>query len=678
MKIKHIAIACLASIGVGLTVTSCEDMLDMNTGDKSTVNANDTLYSYLGILKNVQNLAEREVILNELRGDLISPTTYMTDTLYDIANFNDPKDGSCSMLQISDYYAVINNCNLYLRNADTLAVKNNEKFMLPEYAQVQAIRAWTYMKLVETYGSVPYISEPVNSFDVINKFEYDKNLVDKDNLVDRLVADGLTKYVDTRYPVYGSYENGATNINSQLCYFPIRLILGDLYLLRGRDTDDYRTAAQYYYDYLRNTKTPTTRSYCSAYKLRGFVDENNQYSYSVTNGWGAQAANYTSDNFEMITIIPSSANKQFGTMITRIADIYGYTPTSSQNTETGTDDDGNETTSSSGAIRVVRNIESQTTPSAAYKNISNAQSYVYWNTNTEEVDYYTCGDARHYRATETFSYDGNVYTLASKAARGSEFYYAVPVYRKTVVWLRLAEAINRSGFPQLAFAILKDGLSDYSLPDTKATRTEITIRTDEDGNPLHDEDGKVLRDTTVINYTRYESNGALHYVDSAQVANFYLDFTDDVFNNNYGVHARGCGFGNWTSTTNSMLRTNISGYNDSIVFDYAPRLKAEGVDIETASQEDIINAVENIISDELALEASFEGYRFPDLVRMALHKNASGYEGTKWLAEKIADRGILNPTKEGETVTGSRDESLYTKLLDQKNWFFTKPAWKKN
>lgn len=677
MKIKHIVIACLAGLSTGLSMTSCEDMLDMNTGDKSTVNANDTLYSYLGILKNVQNLAEREVVLNELRGDLISPTNYMTDTLHAIANFDDPADGSCSMLNIKDYYAVINNCNLYLHNADTMAIKNNKKYMIPEYAQVQAIRAWTYLKLVETYGEVPYITEPINSFDVIKNFDYQANLVNKDQLVDRIVADGLTRFVDTDYPSYGNYNNGSVSINSRLCYFPVRLILGDLYLLRGRDESDYQTAARYYYEYLRNTSAPMQRAYVTSSKIRYIgISTRNSYNYNNINSWGVFGMNYSSTTDEVITIIPSSANKQFGTMLTRIADIYGYTPTSSQNTETGTDDDGNETSNSSGAISVTYNHESQTKPSNGYTNLSNDQTYVYWNTNTQEREDYDCGDARKHYSTEEFRYDGDAYTLVGKAARSNMFFYAVPVYRKAVVWLRLAEAINRAGYPQLAFGILKDGLNEYSMPNTNATRTDITIRTDENGEIVRDENGQIVRDTTIVNYTRYATNGALHYADSTQIANFFLDFTDAAFDNTYGIHARGCGFGSWQQADNSLTVTNITGYNDSTIYDYAPRLLAEGVDVKTASQTDIINAVENIISDEMGLEAAFEGYRFPDLVRMAQHKNASGYEGTKWLATKIADRDILKSVINNGETTGVRDESLYQKLMNPKNWFFTKPEWK--
>lgn len=673
MKLHKFLSIALVAAALAAATTSCEDMLTVDTGDKSTVNANDTLYSYLGILKNVQNLAERIVILNELRGDLITPTSYITDTLYAIANFDDPEDGSCSMLAISDFYAVINNCNLYIANADTAAIKNNEQYMIPEFAQVQAIRAWTYLKLIELYGEVPFIAEPIASLDVVKNFDYEANLVTKDNLVDRLLEEGLADFVDTEYPTYGSYDNGDVSIASRMCFIPVRLVLGDLYLTRGASVSDYETAATYYYEFLRENAYTVPTDYVRASQVSGVQAQNSSDTYSYTNsGWGAWGSEYTyASTNEVISLIPSSANKQFGTIITRTADIFGYTPTSSQSTETTTDDDGDETSETSGSISVSRNYQAQVTPSNGYKTISMAQTYVYYE-DEEDFMTYDCGDTRYNYATESITYDGDAYLLAAKAARGSTFYYSTPIYRKTVVWLRLAEAINRAGHPAFAFAILKDGLNANNYP-TYSLRTDITIRTDEDGNNVLDEDGVAIRDTLTYIATTY-NYGAWSYIDSTEIADFFLDFTSTDWESNYGIHARGCGYGAESSWDTGI--TSITGYNDSIYFDYAPRLLEEGVDVETASEDDIINAVENIISDELALEASFEGYRFPDLVRMAQHKNASGYSGTEWLATKVADRNIYTVTDvEGTTTTGERDTDLYTKLLDTSNWFFTKPAW---
>ena len=665
--------------------SSCSDMLTIDTGDKSYTNANDTLYSYLGILKHVQDIAERQVILNELRGDLVSPTAYITDTLHAIANFDNPADGSCSMLDISDYYAVINNCNLYIANCDTNAVKSNIKYMLSEYYQVQTIRAWTYLQLVQLYGEVPYISEPIASLDVVKNFNYSANLVNKDNLLDRLLDDGLGK-VGTTFPHYGVYNNGAIDIAASLCYFQPQLVLGDLYLLRGANTADYQTAATYYWNYLISNNGAVSDQYVSAAKLRGLAAQtrlDDPFSYSSHNNWGQNAATYsatTTNTNDVITSIPSSANAQFGTMLMRVADIFGYTPTSSQNNETTTNSDGEEESNSSGAISVIPTYKAQVIPSPRYKAISDAQTYVDWDVTNMEREDFVCGDTRYKLATDQVIFSEEGFTssismrLACKAARGMSFYYTIPIYRKTLIWLRFAEAINRAGFPQIAFAILKDGLNEYNWPLIGQKRNVVEPILDEEGNPKTDEEGKPTYNEYTQYYTRYNQYGALHYVDSAEVADFKFDATNEILRQNYGIHARGCGYGEWRSvggTTAESPVTNITGYNDSTVFDFAPRLLLEGVDVKKASKNDIINAVENVISDELALELAFEGYRFSDLVRMANHKNASGYDGTAWLAAKIADRDVKDNS-------GTRNAELYNKLLTPSNWYFTKPAWSGN
>ncbi len=674
MKKKSIIGMLSLSLLVGVSSTSCEDMLSVDTGDKSYVNANDTLYSYWGIMKSVQDIAERYVMLGELRGDLVTSTPYITDTLHAIANFDDPKDGSCSMLNIRDYYNVINNCNLYIHNADTSQVKSNIKYMLPEYAQVQAIRAWTYLQLVQNYGEVPFISEPISSLDVIKNFDYEANLVNKDNLVDRFLELGLTKYVDTEYPNYGKYNNGATDIDASLSFIPVRVVLGDLYLLRGRDVNDYKTAAQYYYDYLKVTGSVVLGDYIGAIKSR---NTSTGFSPFVPQGsqWGDFAKTYTkSDETEVITSIPSSANAQFGTMLTRVSDIYGYITTSSQSTDVGTNDDGEEEVSTSGAISVMPTYDKvQVAPSDAYKGLSDEQTYVYYNTITNKREDYTCGDARIMRAvTENINVEGEAYTICSKAARSTTFNYTIPVYRKCYIWLKLAEAINRAGFPQHAFAILKDGLNKNNTPSI-ATVMHVENVLDENGEPVYDEEGKVLKDTTYTREMQYNTQGALYYVDSLEYKSFFLDFTDDVWQLNFGIHARGCGYGSW-SYINSPI-TNITGKNDTISYAYDVLLAAQGVDVKTADKEAIINAVENIIVDELALETSFEGNRFPDLVRVAGHKNAAGQDGTKWLANKVASRNMRTDKNDHTVIVGSRDEAIYSKLLDTKNWYFTKPVW---
>lgn len=719
-------------------LSSCEDMMTVDTGDKAYSNAQDTLYSYLGIMRAMQDVAERQVILGEIRGDLVTSTEYTTDTLNAISSFGLNADNtylldrsennkSCSMLQVSDYYNVINNCNFYIHYADTNAVKANEKFMIPEYAQVKAIRAWAYLQLVKNYKEVPFITEPVNNLGVLDNFDYANGMVNKDNLIDKVIEDGLLNCVNTPYPQYGSasdpdgkWDTGApsVSVHARLMMIPVNVLLGDMYLLRGASKDDYENAAQYYYKYLKSETTPLYLQYCSAVRtLTGTT-----INYSNANGWGNWASNYTytADRNEVISLIPSSANAGLGKMLTRVADIYGYTPSSSQSTSTSETDEGETEVEAVGAISVTRNYKRQYAPSNAFQDVANHQTYVnYQGTNTQSpiVSYIKNCDARYgnsngngsANSTENLTYEGEPYPLCSKAAKGSAFYYTIPIYRKVLIWLRLAEAINRAGYPEFAFAILKDGINQYSLPKIvnrypekyddegrliyydkrndayhyKDVETGIFYYYDENGDFVEytgtTRNDELVRDTLENDSISYGTYGAMYYVtDSIQLRKFntFLNFKDDAWNKTYGIHARGTGVGNWTSANNEVT-TNISGYRDSVYYDYAKLLLAQGVDLEDEpEQEDIINAVENIIVDELALETAFEGNRFTDLVRIAEHKNASGYEGTEWLAKKIANRGTRAATDNASAVEGF-DATLYTKLKDPSVWYFALPKKKK-
>jgi hypothetical protein len=68
--------------------------------------------------------------------------------------------------------------------------------------------------------------------------------------------------------------------------------------------------------------------------------------------------------------------------------------------------------------------------------------------------------------------------------------------------------------------------------------------------------------------------------------------------------------------------------------------------------------VEDLICTENALETAFEGYRFYDLLRMALRRNDSDF-----LASRIAVR----------QGTAGYDAALYSNLRDRSKWFLPLP-----
>ena len=118
MKLRHIIPASIALAAMALT--ACSDMLDLKSddyvfaGDNPLNSANDSLYSAMGILTQMQKLGERYVLLGELRGDLVDVTADAPLSIQQVSNFATSEGNDFSGRR--DYYSVINNCNSLLAN----------------------------------------------------------------------------------------------------------------------------------------------------------------------------------------------------------------------------------------------------------------------------------------------------------------------------------------------------------------------------------------------------------------------------------------------------------------------------------------------------------------------------------------------------------------------------------
>ena len=148
-----------------------------------------------------------------------------------------------------DYYAIINNCNFYIAKADTsLRDNRNEYIFMAEYAAVKAIRAWTYLQLALNYGTVPFVTEPILTKEASEQ-AYPKATIRAicEYFINDLLP--LAERYGREYPNYGDIRN----TNSNFFYFPINIVLGDMYLwmasLTG-DKEQYKNAALRYYKYI--------------------------------------------------------------------------------------------------------------------------------------------------------------------------------------------------------------------------------------------------------------------------------------------------------------------------------------------------------------------------------------------------------------------------------------------
>ncbi len=484
MKRKSIIALILSCMGLGAITTSCEDMLSPDSDRHSYTVAQDTLYSYWGILRSLQNVGERYVILGECRGDLVSGTTYLSDSISSILNFDMDiaQDGSNRYLQASDYYHIVNSCNAYMANCDTLRKTGTLKpYMLKEYAQVSAIRAWVYLQLVQVYGEVPFYTKTLLTTDAINNFMNDPEhqTATVDNLADLLAPELEQMYeVEQQYgfPQYDEYGRTDKVCHSEKCMIPISLILGDLYLAKG-DAASCEKAAQCYYNFIspkneQRAGGPLPRDYYSYGYMGEGMDKPN-YTHTGT-PWTEKGA--WSKNTEAITAIPSSSNKLWGTVLRGVNELFGFASEIHVSGEGDTIKSAGVTLTPQYDVKQLRASDGyyaqcKAVPFEYY--IAADQSAVESSDNVLTVDT-AVGDARRswvqeYRQNYGNGVSNKEYFVTKQNPNGAFTTVYPMIYRKSMVWLRFAEALNRAGYPGYAFAILKNGLcnNDNWLPDTE-------------------------------------------------------------------------------------------------------------------------------------------------------------------------------------------------------------------
>ncbi len=496
---KNIIYIVLLALVTSISFSSCEDMLtpDMDRNDEIDAVAADTLYSYWGILKSLQSVAERYVVLGECRGDLVSGTEYVSDSIHAILDFQTSDvataDGACRYLKASDFYHIINSCNAYMAQCDTLRRTGTDRsVMIKEYAQVASIRAWVYLQLLLAYQRVPLIETPVLSTKDIDAVHNAGRFVTIDDFADSPIVQKLEEVANVDYPNYGEYSS---LVHSTLCLYPQHLVLGDIYLLRGKqgDKDSYRKAAQHYYSYLNSEWGGVIQTN----SMFGLMERNRITDYfelATTSGWPGMFNTTTEVDAtqEVVTVIPSSMSKLFGSVQRGIQQLFGFDSETSVRTNA-------EDTVTTVAVTLYENFKHELGASKAYVNLNRAQDYEAYigedNTRTCRV-INGAGDARYYMTTnerpdpESDNFETVNFVMKQNMGSGLVaiglgggsalvsrmnsimFPTAYPIiYRKGSIWLRFAEALNGAGFPGYAFAILKSGLcgNDAWVP-TLATR----------------------------------------------------------------------------------------------------------------------------------------------------------------------------------------------------------------
>lgn len=568
-------------------MTSCSDFFDVDStyiidGSKNHLgNSTDTIYSVTGILNKLQAIADRTILLGEARGDLMTVTEETSADLRDVANFNISADNKYN--NPTDYYAIINNCNYFLAHADTMMKNNrNEYLFRKEYAAVKAIRAWTYLQLVTTYGKVPFVTKPVLTKE---EAESPHPMYDINQVCSYFInEDGLQDLVDQELPDYGDIKS----MPSRLFMIPVRLVLGDLNLWAG----NYLEAAKCYHGYLTKRNGEN-----SIYPIgTNSVRWNSNSWDKLVDGW---SLDFSDESYkpqgELITIIPMDSIPSEGNY-SELRSIY------------------NSTYSDNYKVSLV--------PSQSLLSLSEAQDFCYNDHGDctivpKGLEMHRSGDLRLSQAWFTME-NVNLGTLTGNTNLNERIDYQtiykqvtknIHIYRRTLVYLRLAEALNRAGYPSYAFHILSTGVN------TEIIKNDIVSYIPEDRREA---------DSTLL-VTAFDFRGtSVSSTNSSYVV--INDPNSNLQANTIGIHSRGCGF----------TPGNVN------------------YQMPTGTLDEQIKAVEDLIINEGALEFAFEGYRYYDLLRVALRREASEPD---YLFNKINARN------------GSASSGVAKDLHQKANWF---------
>jgi predicted ABC-class ATPase len=143
--------------------TGCQKVFDIkpkDTLDQSQMyqNVYDADAAVLGIYGKFMGLADRYIILNELRADLLDCTQNADENLRQISTHAVGVDNPYASPR--PFYELILNCNDVLENFQKMKAekKMTELEFNQRYSDIGALRSFIYLQLGIHFGRVPYVT----------------------------------------------------------------------------------------------------------------------------------------------------------------------------------------------------------------------------------------------------------------------------------------------------------------------------------------------------------------------------------------------------------------------------------------------------------------------------------------------------------------------------------------
>lgn len=697
---KSIIKCGLLLLVLGTATVSCEDMFTAdNTLVTTELAPQDTLFQMMGIIKRMQKLADRTVLLGEVRADLVD-----VDPLHASADIQELAANNVSATNVynqpSDYYAVINSCNIYLANVDSMRnSQGTRKYFEKEILAAKCFRAWCYLELLKIYGDVPYIRTPVLNSDNAEEIVASGKKEGMVTIVTDMINDLVNFRAAENDELRQSYGDRTFNgIRYSQMVIPVRAMLAELYLWRGSYTGnqtDYINAIRMYHDYFTFPGEEINTGRAKANWPSRDSERPSTSDYNSNFLAASQCAG----------VLPMETSQYYGT-VSKLRGVFCSL-------------DSN-------------NYYPAVVASQRAKDISKAQDYcqflveggglpeIYFREHDPNLysDYKTMeGDLRLYSVSdgpdnvkdnssnshENSSYN-NMYYLNRKygtTTNGNSYLPFVPYFRNNILYLHFAEALNRAGFPETAFAILKYGLSYYTL-----TNRDIISKDEFDRLSLITSIGFTVQEPKFTDDDLKKQTTGTAAIWSSDVFATYFIVPLDQMNpqriiegGNYiqlGIHSFGSGDSEYNDRyflDDEETKSGLKAYKEDLELEEVPRLSrnsthedsveydrvvaynayADSVNIAQKDSVDSYNAeylaspdirtkrqahVSKLILEEEALEGVFEGQRFYDIMRYQMQEMGGAAIGTTITMPAYIEEKYGTTTK-----------------MAGKPWFLKLPSW---
>lgn len=575
-----------------LSLASCDDLLNPDAtqvveDSENYKNVYDADNAIWGLYGKFAELAEHVVVLNELRADLMDVTPNATPD--QVALNEHSATAENAYCDPTPFYNVILNANDMIANFNKMLAENkiSRENYEPRYADVVAVRCWTYFQLAMHFKDIPYVTSPLESVQtVLNADNFPKKNIDE--LIPLLIGemqDLPTLSENTLSSFYGkTIQDNSKSFYLNMQFLNKRLLLGDLYLWNNQ----YVEAATQYKAYMNDADASSAKTQIKN-KVSGWVWAGNneprfQICYqrfkdqdvsSYRNMWKEIFSRNSTDagssggvglQDEMIWMISYSGAANSSSPFVKLFANTGQGEYQLKPSAFAMDSLWEtQVQQSNGFVFDGRGRESSF-------DVINGQpvvlKYLYDYYNNQSVD----GNK-----TIHLNYD----LISNPYSKPGKWF----LYRAALLHLRFAEAANRAGYPRLAYALLNNGIkANYDWP-----RSNGSLRVDKEGV-------QYSSFPPVDDNTAAEPYPEPFYLDARQNDAPYT-FLRSPWRDNSGIRGRA----------------------------YLVNIQKPDWVVTTA---DSIQWIEQSLLKEAALECGFEGQRWGDLLRVARRNNKEDGKGS--------------------------------------------------